>query len=71
MPENGTSLISEIFRPVNSPPGPSFVMIYLKASETLAYSEKPITSKRVLTTMSGFDIIDWKVRDVADARKWI
>lgn len=58
MPEKGTSLISEIFRPVKSPLGPSLVMIYLKASLTPVYSENPMTSKRVLTTMSGFEIID-------------
>ena len=58
MPENGTSRIREIFRPVKSPPGPSLVTIYLNASTVPEYSEKPITSKRVFTTMSGFEIID-------------
>ena len=69
MPEKGTSRISEIFSPVKRPPAPSFYKIYLNASVTPEYSWKPTTSKRVFTTIRGFDIIDWKVRELALAKK--
>lgn len=58
MPEKGTSRMRDTFKPVKSPDVPSFIMIYLKASVMLAYSEKPITSNLVLTTISGLELTD-------------
>ena len=71
MPEKGTSRIKDTFRPVTSPLGPSFFIICLNASVTPEYSENPMTSNRVLTMISGFDMTDWNVREAELARKEI
>jgi len=58
MPENGTSRISDTFKPVKNPPKPSFFAIYLHASATPPYSLNPTTSNLVLIITKGLEITD-------------
>ncbi len=53
MPEKGTSLINDTFRPVKKPRDPSYQYIFLEASIKLLYSEKPNTSNLVFITIKG------------------
>lgn len=69
MPENGTSLISEILKPVKKPPNPSLAYILRTASYIPAYSEKPRTSSLVLIMIIGFDIVDWSALAMAEEKK--
>lgn len=67
MPENGTSLINEIFKPVKKPSRPSYQLILIIASIKPLYSLNPRTSSLVFITIRGLHKVDQIRRAKAEA----
>lgn len=70
MPEKGTSLINDTFRPVKNPLKPSFRKIFLLASVIELYSLKPITSSLVLIIMMGLLTMLYTALAIELETKW-